>query len=707
VVLTAVDDPKTVAGTAMVKFNPGGTYLKAVDNSPIPLIGLVPGKVTVPPGQCCDPDFVCVADDLTQIKCLDLGAGYRWTYGKTCADLCACATNADCDDGDACTDDICNPDGTCSNPDNFTTDGSLCCNTTTGATCVLDDGEQCTVDTCELADFRGACVNTSSVIACDDDNQCTYNDMCDGLDPPTCAGLDVNTVACTTSTDCETVTGVAFDCVGGYCLCVLEPPLTFVKVDPPPMNCYEAGDKIYVNVFLGAAANVINGAQMSIYYDPTCMEFESISPAGGAYVYEIMEIVDEVAGWIFYAVGVDPLGGVGTNGNANLALLTFTKIGVCNECNLCFGGENPYDTFLTDDDGQFVGVQPECSKPIYDEDELWLEVPDSAEVNVDCDMVTAEVYWDAPSAGSDCDGVDLVCTGTYPDGSPIPEAKVMGGGEFPIGESSFTCTATSIMCGGAITDGWTVTVNEETTLDVEVQLSPIILADDLIRCIDFELYANCVEAPFVFSMDLHFGGMWDHVGHFTEALKIPGAGQWFCITAGDQLHTLRSVAYLECVDGVYSAIFKGDPFFGGNWLIGGNLDAYKKENPNASHDVIDILDFGHFVANYLATMDPNTYCDEEYPDGHADINGDGVVDALDFAFVQMNFLEMSKDACCPGSTADVPVPVLSATLSQLRAWGFGNLSVADLNGDGVLNTDDVQHFMQNGISKTSLKRDRN
>jgi hypothetical protein len=237
-----------------------------------------------------------------------------------------------------------------------------------------------------------------------------------------------------------------------------------------------------------------------------------------------------------------------------------------------------------------------------------------------------------------------------------------------------------------------VVVNERTTLDVTVQLSPIITGE-LDRCICFQLYSDCVQAPLEFCQTLHFGGLFDHVGHFTDDIKIPDAGQWFCITARDQLHTLRSSDFLECVDGDYIAVFKGDPFFGGNWLIGGNLDGWKKFNPNASHNVIDILDFGQFVANFGAQVDPDSPCPTAVA-AHADINGDGVVNSLDYAFITRNFLAHSKNACCPGSAAaESLVGRTEISVRELRELDMGDLAVADLNGDGVVNTDDMAAFM--------------
>jgi hypothetical protein len=720
------------AGTFFVGIRPPPRTNMVDENSQfIQMLGVVGAAVDFPLGQCCnisvDPT-VCVSDTVTRCECYEMGqaGGYNVNFDpdKTCDDPCIeCLDDVACADGDACTSNAC--------VDNFCEDTPVavtsaeCCDSVPadlnadlnglGAIVSNVDGDQCTDDLCApgtgcaVAPQCGVPFNPPSAAGtpCDDENMCTYDDICDGLDPPGCAGSDVNLVPCVTSDDCEAVTGVAFDCVGGYCLCVLEPPLNLIVrgSQKPNPNCFAVGETIAVDVFMGAAASVITGAQFVVEYDPACVAFNDIVPGGGEYTYEIAEIVDEATGTIFYAVGVDPFIGGGTNGNVILATMFFTKVGVCTNCIFCFGGENPMNTYLVDDTGQRVGVAPKCSKEIHENDYIWVDVPEDVEVNADCDAVTAMVTWDAPTAGSSCEGgekpyaVNMDCYGMHESGMDMTH-MAMGGGEHPQGVTTYECVATSKVCGDSIIDGWTVTVSDQQSLDVTLQVSPIIAAADLIRCFKFELFEDCVEPPVVIERDLNIGGLWDFTGHFTAPIKVP-KGQYVCITARDQLHTLRACDYLECVDGVYYAHFKGDPFFGGNWLVGGNLDGWKKENPNASHDVIDILDFGQFVANYgMVYPSGDTPCSTPGP--HADINGDGVVDELDFTFVTLNFLMSSKECCCGGGVAGVPVT--SITAEEARAKGLSEVMAGDLDGDGVLDTHDMNLFSQ-GV-RTKVKGDR-
>jgi hypothetical protein len=311
---------------------------------------------------------------------------------------------------------------------------------------------------------------------------------------------------------------------------------------------------------------------------------------------------------------------------------------------------------------------------------------------------------------------------------------VSGGGEFPIGSSSFCCAASEedcdqvVGCAGTVNDCaidsttgkaagcWTVEVNDETSLDIDVQLSPPITHNDangeLTRCIKFSLYSNCIEAPLVFSTDVTFGGMFNFSGKVVDKIKIPSSGQFDCVTAQDQLHTLRSCyTFLpgDCAGGQLSASFEGDPELGGNWLIGGNLDGWKKNDgdpsSNPSLDVIDILDFGTFVGqsgNVYA--DNDTPCNTPGPNG--DINGDGVADSSDYAYIIRNFLVSQKDCCCPGGQQGSEAnPVSSITVDQLIEQGLGDLAVADLNGDGVVDTADMDAYSQ-GARPTKSNNNR-
>jgi hypothetical protein len=645
-----------------------------------------------------------------------------FTAGGTCQNpptadgCCACLTNADCNDSDACTNDVCN-NCVCSNVPVASWDQATeCCDAATGAQVTIASPDQCLAAACSLPGNRGTLLLTDKTgQPCDDSNPCTTADTClDGAG--SCTGTDINTIACTTPADCPN----GLPCEGGFCKCTLTPDLTIVVdvggkgFDP---TCYNDNEKITGVVHVAAATSPINGGEFALTYDPTCLEFVSI---GGLAPYTDTvygPVVDEAAGTIFIAVGVGFGVGNGPPGNVDMLGFSFNKIGTCNVCNICFTNVNPRHTYLTDDKGQRITVTPHCSGDIRANNDVELNVPGNIITNVDCDRPTAIETWDPPTATDSCGTSTVTCSGYhFETGVTYGENQVLHGGTFPVGNSTFCCQAVSDYCGKVVgcvagtpgcTDGcWTVKVNDETSLDITVGLSPTSQSkpgDNLIRCIKFTLFSNCIEAPLVFSDDVTFGGMFNFVGKYTGKIKIPGSGQWDCITAQDQLHTLRSCYTFgpgDCVNGQLNASFSGDPKLGGNWLIGGNLDGWKKDVPNSqpSLDVIDILDYGTFVSQYLISYGfTNTPCGTPGP--NADINGDGVVDLDDYAFVSMNFLTSSKQCCCGPQTATAVNPVTEISVAQLRAMGLGDLAVADLNGDGLLNLADMAAFDQ-GVRPT-------
>lgn len=728
----ALEVPGGAAGTYTLGLLIDGTFIQDQNSSQPPLAKLGDATITIPTGRCCfgigGAQEGCV-EDVTAANCQGRPQPslFDTPPGSTCADECAeCLNNAMCNDNDACTTETCNTSTTqCIRGfiPGFDPLGPNCCDPANGTIAPRADADPCTTDTCSVNDATGRGVPQHDPAAdgtgCDDDNPCTAEDACTG---GLCNGNNVNGLACVDDTDCQfggDTPGAV--CEDGECSCTLEPDLTFEKIDPPAGNCYETGEKVAIAIHVGPAANIINGGQFAISYDNTCLDFVSISPAGAPYTNEIYEEVNEGAGTIFYAVGVELGGPQGNAGNSDMAIISFLKVGSCNSCNLCFTDVNPRHTYLTDNTGQPIGVNESCSKDINSDNDVTLDTPDNVKVNTGCNSAVAEVTWPAVSASSECGPATLVCTGEHlQSGTVWGMDRISDGGVFPIGDSNFCCTASEGDCGNSVEQCWTVTVNDETSLEVDIQLSPTMQtkpSGGLTRCIKFEVFNNCVQAPIVFEEDVLFGGLFDLVGQFTGAVKIPAAVKPECITARDQKHTLRS-CYLvgdeDCDEnGVLHAVFKQDPFFGGNWLIGGNLDGWKKSNPNASHDIIDILDFGSIVAEWMKSYDSNgdTIADGNtpcgvFPGNHADINGDGLVDPLDYSFISMNFLEDSKDCCCPGSSSlGNVVGRTEISVRELFENDMADLAVADLNSDGMVNLADMAALMQ-GVRPANKPADR-
>ena len=601
-------------------------------------------------------------------------------------------------------------------------------------------------------------VHTPNNEDCNDGNACTYDDQCGGGDypaaaaPGVCQGYQVNYVACTTlglTDQACLLDGMQYECTdepvlddgnepATHCKCQLCTPLlldavpSLVKTD----NCYVAGEDVFVDVEIGIGSEVITGGQFAVSYDPTCLDFQSIGKlAGSIFNVNPYKTVDEVAGEIFYVSLIEPFGRCsidgavcydlvaatdcdqttaqdcvmteGTIGPAVLARIHFKKlVDDCDKCPICFADVNPQNLELTNDKGYAVTLcDLECEAVrLAGVIDIVGPVLPIVPFYSDCGLSSALVTWDTVYATDTCDDPDpqVTCWGDFVDvyqhgytPTKGPDDLKMNGGVFAQGQWWFACEATN-SCGNKAEEVWTVWVKDKHVLDVEVHLAPPIEAV-LSRCITFVLYANCYDEPEMIKTVIDFGPPDHFLGHGNASIKIP-KNNYMCITAEDQLHTLRQMADIECVDNAWQAVWKGDPLLGGNWLPGGNLDGYKKTEETSQPYVIDVLDFGKFMADLASsgTVDGPPYgtgdTDCTTPGPHADINGDGDVDSDDYAIIQMNFLMAKKDECCPDRAAPEIVPVIEISVKELRARGLADLVVADLNRDGVLNVDDMAAY---------------
>ena len=136
-------------------------------------------------GDICVPEGGCVYPNLAGIECDD---GDACTQLDLCHDgECVGSGKPDCEDGNVCTDNSCDPLLGCILYTNTVPcdDGDLC---TVGDHChlagcisagvmVCDDGNICTDDSC---DAEAGCVFYTNTHPCDDGNTCTIEDACAG-----------------------------------------------------------------------------------------------------------------------------------------------------------------------------------------------------------------------------------------------------------------------------------------------------------------------------------------------------------------------------------------------------------------------------------------------------------------------------------------------------------------------------------------------
>jgi hypothetical protein len=633
------------------------------------------------------------------------------TQGDTCSDgVCvgtpipgcrSCTADTECDDQNPCTTDSCVA-GACSSTPAYDV-AAECCNPFSGAVIPVDDGNPCTADLCEATTGQVTHPPSPAGTVCDDQKSCTVMDRCDGAGR--CLGTDVGSVSCTSDADCL---GLTCDIGTGLCICGDTPEvcLTAVPGNLPEPGCFAEGEDLFVNIDLSSSTRMIVGGQFFVVYDPAVLKFIGIKSGGGGeppvdpnspFESELFRTVNEVQGTVVYAVGVSPLGGSGTHGPAVMARLHFQPLHVCSTTHLCFDSRNPFDTLLTDDHGHRVPFTTCCTGDLTIHGAApVVECPGDTSVDAEAGRPSAAVSWAPATASGSCDGVlQVECRGL--DDASVPfENLIPAGGRFPIGRYEFECTATD-SCGSSNSCQWNVEVRNSNSAEATVQLSAVMASRLLKRCIEFEFYSNCQEDPVVVEQTLEFGGLFNFPGEANDVvLKVP-PGQYACVTARDPRHTLRAVAHPQIVDGKYIIRFVGDPRLGGNWLINGNLNPDRVINGVQTGDrVIDALDQALVQTQSSATLDPNTPCGTGSA-LHSDLNGDGVVNANDLAFIQRNFLATDKGACCANTSGGAATSEPSViSVEDLDALGLSDLRDADADHDGFLNAEEIMAYLQGG-----------
>ena len=264
---------------------------------------------------------------------------------------------------------------------------------------------------------------------------------------------------------------------------------------------------------------------------------------------------------------------------------------------------------------------------------------------------------------------------------------------FPVGDTMVTWTAVDIH-GNNVTCAQTVTVLGLSELVVDVQLSPLVVAGPITRCITFELRDCPAGAPSV---------ILDETLTFTSGLAeavtlLVPCGQYSCLSARDKLHSLRQTVTPTVVDNHYEASFTGDPADDGNWLILGNLN---------DDDAIDQLDFVVYAAEYATAYGSlDATCTTPYP--HADFNGDGVVDTADFTFMQVHSPYHSDGMCCSrsvrpdGDGLGTGRTTSGVSIGDLDKLGLGCLAVGDRDHDGRLQLQEIVTLMRDAWRATRV-----
>lgn len=422
---------------------------------------------------------------------------------------------------------------------------------------------------------------------------------------------------------------------------------------------YAAGDSIVLRVRSTTPQSVMSGARIAANFDPTRLMLVSATPVvGGPFALEISEAIDNVNGTLTYAIGVGS-GQPGMSAASDLLNLTFVVLSASTQCAtntyVNFNSVGGFATELFDS----VGAQPVImgSIPTLRLDSIapvLSGVIANATVPTDAGSIYGG-YVAAPSvtAIDDCGGSTAVTISiTRPDASVVTVWP--SNGLFPIGTSTVTWRSIDSL-GNQSSASRTITVDNFQLLDAVFGFNGTSLGSSS-RQVRIKLGATTLLRT------LSMNGLTASL----TGLQVPVAAAYACMTAKDPVHSVTDAAAPTIVSRKYSATFA------------------MRQGDSNDDDVIDVLDFGIFIANRGAG---------KADDAVSNFNADGVVGNGDFSFVSLNFLR-SGESCTPG--VDAPQPLTRVSVKALRRAGLSQLVAADLNGDGWLDVADIAAFAQGG-----------
>ncbi len=448
----------------------------------------------------------------------------------------------------------------------------------------------------------------------------------------------------------------------------------------PSATCLGPGEPLVVTIALSgldSACPRIVGGQFRLAFDAARLSFVSAAP-GGSWPREIYAALDP-NGTLDYAVGCNPGGGDTTGA---LAVLTFAPL--TEGC-----GVGDLLTFRTVD----PNLPPTRLTDVLDAD---YTVLNGNLTLVDLGPITAD--WTAPlvacpldlaltaDAGG-CNDTDPGLATATDNCDPNPALSyVRSDGQslnapFCYANSPITLTWTATdACGNLASCTQTVTVASATWVQATVQYAGSFTGLVFTRCITFDVWNTGLGTSVTVPLLMNFSN-----GVASGGFVVP-PGVYDCIQARDRLHTLRRTAVLTPAGGDYLADFTTAT---GNALLGGNFN----DDP-----YIDIIDFGLWAANYgLNFGTPNTTCSTPAP--HVDVSGNGVVEELDFSFVQINFWASSDPACSGPGLTESSAPRTALAVAELPSMGLSTLASLDANHDGWVDVEETSKLIATLLSR--------
>ena len=446
------------------------------------------------------------------------------------------------------------------------------------------------------------------------------------------------------------------------------PPTPKLKLVSSPT--VKVNDTFTVNVDIADLARSAVGAQARVNFDPAKVDFVSV--AGGS-AFPLVIYNASTASSVTFATGI--LAGSGSGATSgNIAQLTFrAKTVLCGDAISAAFASSGFTNRVTDNAGQPITFTPEANVSVTSLAGFSVSGAPALVSGKACDAgylgaALAAFTGAAPSAVDSCGtSLSVSVQVTLPDNTTQNSIPA----RFPIGTSTVVWTA-SDAAGNSASETRTVQVDDRQVLTVAAAVTGT-SAGDSTRVMNMTYSGGpsggqSASIPMVNASGNASGSVDVDI---TPAIASGPA----CASIKDLAHSLRKTA-------------SGFGTSGTKWTVDfGGLTQGDSNND----DLVDILDFGHYVGDYAGSAAPAA---------RSNFDGDGDVDTADYTFISGNFFQMGV-AC---SNAHHGAPRSSVTVKDLRRMGMGELAVADINRDGRIDQADIVAFMR-GVRAGEATRD--
>jgi len=432
---------------------------------------------------------------------------------------------------------------------------------------------------------------------------------------------------------------------GGFTYLAASPALTITS---NAQSCTPLNTTVTMDVTLSGVVSNVNAGQIALSWDPSKLQPAATNPiVSGDSPFTVFYNINSGAGTALILVSIAPGSSGAPVQSKVVARLRFTTVGVaCNGAGTSVGflpnGNLP--TEFTDGTGGAIFPQlvPSSTFVVDNGAPVLSGVPANATRQADAGSGGfAACPLTPPTVSDDCSPTTL--TFTRSDGQTTLSAL------YPVGTTTVTWRAQD-PCGNATTATTTVTVLPLNTMNFTASwVSPF----------------GPGGAGAIRPVSLVIGGLSRSVnasvagnGNASFSVTDLPAGTYTCATVEDATRSLRRRVTVRDGGTAWTAA--------GATLVLGDV---------INDEVIDVLDWGAYVAT-----NPN-----------ADLNSDGSINATDGNIILANF-GLRGDTPCGSGFAEPPQPIVSITVGALLEMGLGELAVADINGDGVLDEADIKLY---------------